>query len=172
MTQEEKTLLLKDLCARLPYGVKVYNTTFKEPTIKTLYGKISSDEFLMEETYTGVGVDGDDFGPFNKRHYTGHIDFIKPYLRPMSSMTEEEMQKLERLINEKLNRNTDEEDDEWTPWVLHDTTGIKNSIGGERFYFDDMSFIYDWLNAHHFDYRGLIEKGLAIKVTEENNPYK
>jgi hypothetical protein len=30
---------------------------------------------------------------------------------------------------------------------------------------------YDWLNAHHFDYRGLIEKGLAIEVTEENNPY-
>jgi len=30
----------------------------------------------------------------------------------------------------------------------------------------------DWLNAHHFDYRGLIEKGLAIAVTEENNPYK
>lgn len=30
----------------------------------------------------------------------------------------------------------------------------------------------DWLNAHHFDYRGLIEKDLAIEVTEENNPYK
>ena len=30
----------------------------------------------------------------------------------------------------------------------------------------------DWLNAHHFDYRGLIEKGLAIEVTKENNPYK
>lgn len=33
-------------------------------------------------------------------------------------------------------------------------------------------FLSDWLNAHHFDYRGLIEKGLAIAVTEENNPYK
>ncbi len=31
---------------------------------------------------------------------------------------------------------------------------------------------FDWLNAHHFDYRGLTERGLAIKVTEENNPYK
>jgi len=90
MTQEEKELLLKDLCARLPYRVKVYNTTFKEPTIQTLYGKISNDEFSMEETYTSVGVDGDDFGFFNKRHYTGYVDFIKPYLRPMSSMTEEE----------------------------------------------------------------------------------
>lgn len=36
---------------------------------------------------------------------------------------------------------------------------------------NDMGAI-DQLNAHHFDYRGLIEKGLAIAITEENNPYK
>ena len=29
----------------------------------------------------------------------------------------------------------------------------------------------DWLNSKHFDYRGLILKGLAIAVTEDNNPY-
>lgn len=47
-----------------------------------------------------------------------------------------------------------------------------------KFYIDeceDISFYqekYDWLNAHHFDYRGLIDKGLAIEVTEDNNHYK
>lgn len=141
MTQEDKQLLLKDLCARLPYGVKVYNTTFKEPTIQTLYGKISSDEFLMEETYTSVGVDGDDFGPFNKRHYTGYIDFIKPYLRPMSSMTEEE--KIESL-----------------EFAWEDDYGRLAS------YNKNIPKYIDWLNAHHFDYRGLIEKGLALEAKE------
>ena len=143
MKQEDKELLLKDLCARLPYGVKVYNTTFKEPTIKTLYGKISSDEFLMEETYTGVGVDGDDFGPFNKRHYTGHIDFIKPYLRPMSSMTEEEYKELKK-ISDYYGLAPFEYIYDWGPNYE----------------------IMDWLNKHHFDYRGLIEKGLALEAPE------
>ena len=135
MTQEEKELLLKDLSARLPYGVKVYNTTFKKPTI--LYGKISSDVFLMEETYTSVGADGDDFGSFNKRHYTGCVDFIKPYLRPMSSMTEEERTEFSALaVGTHLFKG---------PLIPSYRT-------------------LDWLNKHHFDYRGLIEKGLALEA--------
>jgi len=60
---------------------------------------------------------------------------IKPYLRPMSSMTEEEEDELCELF------------------TLSDCSAI------------------DWLNAHHFDYRGLIQKGLALS-TEEFNPYK
>lgn len=139
MTQEEKSLLLKDLCARLQCRVKVYNTTFKDPTIQTLYGKISDDEFLMEETYTSVGVDGDDFGSFNKRHYTGYVDFIKPYLRPMSSMTEEERKELDEI-----------------------TVINYNEFEGCSTLFDEEGF--DWLNSHHFDYRGLIEKGLALEA--------
>lgn len=138
MTKENKELLLVDLCARLPYKVKVYNTTFKEPTIQTLYGKISEDEFLMEETYTSVGVDGDDFGFFNKRHYSGYIDFIKPYLRPMSSITEEERKEYCQLADSRA----------------------FNIFVNPRYE------LIDWLNAHHFDYRGLIEKGLALKAPE------
>ena len=147
MTQKDKQLLLKDLCARLPYGVKVYNTTFKEPTIQTLYGKISSDEFLMEETYTSVGVDGDDFGPFNKRHYTGYIDFIKPYLRPMSSMTEEEKQE--------------------QYYYKHDI--MYQGIGAIEIY---MNEYINWLDSNHFDWRmdgnnkTLIERGLALVAPE------
>lgn len=139
MTQEEKNLLLVDLCARLPYGVKV-TWDNKHPLTVTphIYCSIVGESNIN--------------------------NLPKLLLRSMSSMTEEEKQELERLINEKLNRNTDQEDDEWTPWVLHDTTGIRNSVGGERFYFDDVSFIYDWLNAHHFDYRGLIKRGLSLEA--------
>lgn len=142
MTQEDKELLKKDLCARLPYRVKVYNTTFKEPTIQTLYCKISDDEFLMEETYTGVGVDGDDFGSFNKRHYTGYVDFIKPYLRPISSMTEEEKNEYRNIDNRSYSCPMD----------------YAHIPASDRI---------DWLNAHHIDFRGLIQKGLAIETTKE-----
>lgn len=138
MSQEDKDQLLIDLCTRLPYRVKVYNTTFKDPTIQTLYAKISEDEFLMEETYTSVGIDGDDFGSFNKRHYSGYIDFIKPYLRPMSSMTEEEHKELKQV-------------------ALVDNEGVPG----------DIPAYIDWLNAHHFDYRGLIEKGLALEAPKD-----
>ena len=142
MTQEDKDLLLTDLSSRLLCGVKVYNTTFKEPTIQTLYGKISSDVFLMEETYTSVGVDGDDFGSSNKRHYTGCVDFIKPYLRPMSSMTEEEKEEYKALcLEETFTFAT------WQKVRWYDTW---KSI--------------DWLNKNMFDYRGLIEKELALEA--------
>ena len=151
MTEEERELLLKDLCARLPYGVKVYNTTFKDPTIQTLYGKISSDEFLMEETYTSVGINGDDFGSFNKRHYTGYIDFIKPYLRPMSSMTEDEKKEYFSFIGGQK------------PFDSDFSTYSKEY----RFIYEwDVDNYVKWLHAHHFDYHRLIEKGLALEAPE------
>lgn len=148
MTQEDKELLFKDLCARLPYGVVV--------VLDEKFGFNKGIRTLVKELLDLYCVEG-----------------MKPYLRPLYSMTREEKKELERLIDKKLNGIEQEDDDEeWAPWVLHYTTGIRNSIGGEKFYFDDMSFIYDWLNSHHFDYRGLISKELAIKVTKENNPYK
>lgn len=78
-----------------------------------------------------------------------HIEDTKVYLRSMSSMTEEEKKEYKALcIEETFTFGT------WQKVKWYDTW---KSI--------------DWLNAHHFDYRGLIEKGLAIEVTEENNPY-
>jgi len=103
MTQKEKQLLLKDLCARLPYGVKV---------------DVSSVEEWKELTLT----------PFILSNYYDDIEKIKPYLRPMSSMTEEE----------------------YTEFG-YDTL---------RYTMQDI----DWLNAHHFDYRDLIEKELALEA--------
>ena len=140
MKQEDKELQLKDLCARLLYGVIIQVKDWASLDTELKIGHINR-------------LKNDDIE-------------LKPYLRPMSSMTDEEKKELERLIDEKLNKHIAQEDDGWTPWVLYDTTGIKNYVGGERFYFDEMSFIYDWLNAHHFDYRGLIENGLALEAPE------
>ena len=116
MTQEEKQLLLVDLCARLPYGVVV---------------KDRNGVHVLTRGNTELGT-----------------EYIKPYLRPMSSMTEEETDEFILISDTVL-------------WL-----GDKRStciLSLEQM---------DWLNSHHFDYRGLIEKGLAIEVTEENNPYK
>ena len=124
MTQEDKDLLLKDLCARLPYGVKVHGNfpvAFNDGII---------DDIKDIELDTSV-IDWLIHGDTD----------IKPYLRTMSSMTEEE-------------------------WELYNNEATPEGV------LVPLSTEIDWLNAHHFDYRGLIEKGLAIAVTKENNPYK
>lgn len=110
MTQEEKQLLLKDLCGRLPYGMKYQDRIEGGVHILTL-GTIS--------------------------HYERFI----PYLRPMSSMTEEE----EKVFNDFL---------EFQAEYVSDAD------------LDNKTDMYDWLNAHHFDYRGLIPMGLAIEAPE------
>ena len=115
MTQEDKELLLKDLCARLPYGVKVKYYSMEYP-----YGTekpVKLTPYLL-----------------NDRWY--NIVCVEPYLRPMSSMTEEEAFEFGDTI-----LNAEPED------------LAVNKI--------------DWLNAHHFDYRGLIEKGLALEAPSD-----
>ena len=125
MTQEDKELLLKDLCTRLPYGVKCY--------IKFDDGKI-----FNERTLAPVMIQ--DF----KKH--SFVSFI-PYLRPMSSMTEEEKKEYESLcILIPVNYDSD--------------------LSKYDYYTTDSIDSFDWLNAHHFDYRDLIEKGLALEAPE------
>lgn len=123
MTQKDRQLLLKDLCARLPYGLIIQVSDWTPLDTELKVGHISQ---LMNEDLK-----------------------IKPYLRSMSSMTEEEYKELKE-ISEYYGFAPFKYIDDWCP--NYDMT--------------------DWLNAHHFDYRGLIEKGLTIKVTENNNPYK
>ena len=110
MTQEEKELLIKDLCGRLPYRL----------IIKCNDGFRQSKEKL-------VSIDvGNEL-----INYDWLLTDIKPYLRPMSSMTEEERQEYGLVLCDELSINQ-----------------------------------FDWLNAHHFDYRGLIPKGLALEAKE------
>jgi hypothetical protein len=88
---------------------------------------------------------------------------VKPYLRPMSSITEEEFQELHSICPHSVINKTN------VPgWII----GISGSDYGRISRIDEISKLIDWLNTHHFDYHGLIEKGLAVEVTEENNPYE
>ena len=117
MTENEKQLLLKDLCGRLPYGVMC--------RLSAKGADISITEKL-------------EFGGLEHFIY-GTMD-VKPYLRPISSMTKEEQQKYYDLTHQ-------EEDDVWAKCL-----------------FDKMT---DFCNERHLDYRGLIEKGLALEAPKD-----
>lgn len=139
MTQEEKELLLKDLSARLPYKVivdyghnafDVHNGNYVKYGSKCILKCYLLDVFMSP-----------------RQNEKG--EYIKPYLRPMSSMTEEEKK-------------------EYTSYVFEQPFLQKDKIVG----LGSVPMCIDWLNKNMFDYRGLIECGLAIAVTEENNPYK
>ena len=134
MTQKDKELLLKDLCARLPYGVKV-ECKWKTPAPNGTYGMICTlDSFLLDQIYNTDDIDV----PF---------DEYKPYLFPLSSMTEEQHTD---MFNYYHNAEIEE--------VYANGDYLKAAYIG-----DDKK--YEWLNRNHFDYRGLIEKGLALDAT-------
>ena len=143
MTQEDKDLLLKDLCARLPYGVKIR---------------------LGDYDYQVCGYDSEKEMPMKIWYYynsnrtlKSYIDVYltdyRPYLRPMSSMTEEEKHKLLKFGAITCLKNGEVIDVSCVGFEIH-------------------ADVQDYLNAHHFDYRNLIPKGLAIEITKENNPYE
>ena len=123
MTQEDKELLV-DLCARLPYKVKV-----------CLYGKETCILMGIDGNEVYLDVDSDSF----------RIESIKPYLRPMSSMTEEERK-------EWYKESYVDYDCEFQPIPILELEHCHLST--------------DWLNKKMFDYRGLIEKDLALEAPE------
>ena len=123
MTSEDKELLIKDLCARLPYNV-ICQVEFREN------GKYNSKVMLLSGIFT-------DEAYFTTKGGSIYSNEYKPYLFPLSSMTEEE-----KLMYE---------------WLMIGTDNISYMLD-----------VIDWLNSHHFDYRGLIEKGLAIDATNLN----
>ena len=124
MTQEDKELLLKDLTARLPYGVKIELTWWvmgEGIGINTTLGPECIEELLNDED--------------------GNTE-IKPYLFPLSRMTEKQ-----KMFLKQQN------------WCIAVSTSgtVETTIEG-----------INWLNKNHFDYRNLIEKGLAIDATGLN----
>lgn len=142
MTQEEKQLLLKDLCARLPYDVKYCRDSWNY-------------EWDQEMSVVEVLEDIDNEGYINY-HKVYKVWDIKPYLRSMSSMTEDELIEIYKISGGII------EKDGWD-------FGSKSRGFGDGYEYvgiDDMSDILDWLNSHHFDYRGLIKKGLALEAPE------
>lgn len=160
MTRDEKDLLLQDLCARLPYGVK-----FKW-----------CDNFHTDDYYTFIGINeeliiGRDVNQNGCLFFWGQ-DKIKPYLRPMSSMTEEEARDIAILHGyNPVEILSTKVADKYIDIILDncDSCTITTTI----WYDGIISSLecFDYLNKNMFDYRGLIDKGLAIEVTEDNNPY-
>ena len=131
MEENLKQLLLKDLCARLPYGVRVKQL---EP-IKELELYLTSiyKDTVQVETMTG-GI------------MACSIEAIKPYLRPMSSMTEEEKKEFQACH---------------CVYDLHpDFQPMMCNIANEQ-------NMFDWLNKKGFDYRGLIPMGLALEAPKD-----
>lgn len=130
MSQEKELLLKKeDLCARLPYGVKVRGVFLN-------YNK-DKDKILYEECDREL-----DYRDLNR------YESLKPYLRPISSMTEEELKEFAYTILQQP-----------------DLDAVRNwqtlSIDLE-----ELSKVSDWLNKKMFDYRDLIPKGLALEAPE------
>ena len=136
MTQEEKELLLKDLCGRLPFGVKVKDlSTQADTTIEVLGIK---EHFVLVDEYTRFGNVYDSIS----------VEYVKPYLRPMSSMTTNEEYEYHQYCAIDFNDFAEEH----LKLLSQTALCFSNHI--------------DWLNAHHFDYRELISMGLALEAPE------
>lgn len=138
METNDEQLLLTDLCTRLPYGVMVH-TSFMGHEEDMLLTSVNIEAMLG------------DYGPVPIMNMVEDdindgftLENVKPYLRPISSMTEEEANEV--LVSSK---------------IIHSNINSRGFVWTE-----DCSTYIDWLNAHHFDYRGLIEKGLALEAPE------
>ena len=136
LLNNEKQLLLQDLSERLPYKVKIQ-------------GINSDNETVVEELFT-IGIEEDIFD-CNMIEYVS----VKPYLFPLSSMTEEQKNQLERLWSDDMDKAMD------------------YAISGEERFsglceLSAARKVIDWLIANHFDYRGLIPMGLANDATGLN----
>lgn len=124
MDEENKNLLLKDLCARLPYGVKFLRESWNY-------------EWDQEMSVIEVLEDVDKDGYINNAKVY-NVEDIKPFLRPMSSMTDEEHEEYRKYVKE--------------------VNGFTYNI--------NCSDLIDWFNRKMFDYRGLIPKGLALEAKD------
>ena len=118
MTKEEKDLVYKDISARLPYDVTVH---INDASLR------EHDTILYEEILA---------------RFCNNQAIIRPYLRSLSSMTEEERKDMGKIV----------------------TTVYGGKVVDDDFV-NVIKYI-DWLNEHYFDYRGLIERGLAIEAPE------
>lgn len=126
MNQKDKELLLKDLCSRLPYGV----------ICDCLHDYHTKASAVDAEDLTVYYPYCDEWEP---------IEYCKPYLRPMSSMTEEEENEFKKIFEIELK-------------------AIESPEGHTIESAASSAFAIDFYNKYHFDYRGLIERGIAIEA--------
>ena len=150
ISQKDKQLVFIDLCGRLPYHAHV-KIWLKDGT--------TEEGFLdLEHNYADVLRDA---------FYYNKIKDIKPYLRPMSSMTDEEMNELKSLCSIYIPT-----DSQTIGFEEYEVLIFTRHLTNNTYSFKLNVNVIDWLNKNMFDYRGLIPQNLAIEITEENNPYK
>ncbi len=140
MTNEEKQLLLQDLCARLPYDVKLlYNSNSIakiKDRIEILRGITIGYTIWFETNYIHSAYDST----------SGSYEHFKPYLRPLSSMTEEEKTEVQMFTDIVTDENYG---DGYSPSA-----------------WDAMNGFVQYCDSHHLDHRGLIFRGLALAAPE------
>lgn len=140
MKQEDKELLLKDLCARLPYGVVIQEKCLEYD--ETFFPYVENNKVVNIDVHEDLVITGG-----GSWYY---IEDIKPYLFPLSSMTEEQYKEFfEYFHNIEMNE------------IKSSGDYLKAAYLGE-------DAKRDWLNKNHFDYRYLIPKDLAIDATNLN----
>ena len=136
MTQEDKDLLLKDLCARLPYEVKVQ---YKDDIFTIDY---------ISGIYEEIKLDTPD-------RYTIDISEVKPYLFPLSSITDEQLFEVQEILGKN---------------EIKIESGFLSIVDSDRntISYLEILTLLEWFYKNHFDVYGLIPKGLAIDCTELN----
>lgn len=144
MKQEDKELLVKDLCARLPYGVKCCIYNFGGDTIRIkedILWSVQGDNILTLKSYVE-----------KREAYMYHQ--IKPYLFPLSSMTVEQMCKVQNLLPDNCEISFKNQ-----KITFYDEGNIQ---------LEQLEKVFNFFNLYHIDFRGLIPKGLAIDATGLN----
>jgi hypothetical protein len=131
MTQEQKELLLKDLCGRLPYGIRV---EYKGKTHSSIYDVLG---FARDRLTICL--------PFMSHTEQPLVEDVKPYLFPLSTMTEEQKKEFDQLLELEL-----------------------KAINDEINHTQSTAFEVDFYHKHHLDWRELIPMGLAIDATNKN----
>ena len=142
MTRENKELLIKDLCARLPYDV-IVDYAHNAFDVRNGYYMKHESKCILSCYLLDV---------FISPRQNEEDEYIKPYLFPLSSMTDKDLIEFLQIKGMNLNK---------LKTFRREKIAIVSTLSS-------YSRHIDWLNAHHFDYRGLIEKGLAIDATNLN----
>lgn len=140
LSEEDKNLLLRDLCGRTPYGVIIRVHIEGDNCCK---GGDYNAVLDCVHVWGSVEFDYDDLLE-RSRWGSDSIENVKPYLRKLNSMTEEEKEKYREVKSRILIKKG-------SNFVVRSTA---------------MPLYTEFLNAHHFDYHGLIEKGLALEAPE------
>ena len=145
MTQEDKQLLLKDISARLPYGVKCIVT--KSRTEEGQEGDVGKIGWVCLE---GVDCIGD------REPFFSEFGNFKPYLIPLSSLTEEQRNYISKLLIDTQN--------EFPPYGELNTKGCDNLFVCSV---KQANVLINYCLANHLDINGLIEKGIAIEAPKD-----